>query len=658
MGAGERLRDACHFSQAMRIVSKFKVAVLVPALIAVVSGTAIGFQNHALQTAQENYIKVRDIISSINFLSNLAYSYMLHQEERPKQQFLDKHQKITQLISEIECRDLDQREALAMVENDVENMRKLFFSMVFHYEHHHADEKEITVREEGEHLGGELLATASQTVENGLALARHVNDLITSIQRELNRFVMTLIVGVTVVLTFILAGTMKTISVSLTKLAKGAEKIGSGDLDHRIGMRESDELGDLARAFDKMTEQLSHSYSELRESEERLRNSEETLRLAIEATSLGTFDFYPRTGELEWSELTKRHFGLPPEAHVDYQVFLAGLHPDDRERVNGIVQGLIQPDDGELYDIEFRTTGLQDGRERWLTVRGRTILNHQGELIRFIGATLDITERKRNQEQLQRMKDELEEKVEERTRELIETQRKYLHAEKLSAIGKLSASIAHEFNNPLQAIMTILKGLSHSGLDENDRKMLEMALSECERVKKLIRDLQNFYRPSSEKKEFVHVHKLLDSLLLLLKSEFRRRGISVELAYAERLPLISAVADQLKQVFLNLLSNAIEACPRSGGVITILTRKEDGSIVIAVKDTGVGIKPEDIDRIFQPFYTTKSAIKGTGLGLSVSYGIVKKHGGKIQVESEPGQGAIFTILLPIKEESEIEDKVW
>ena len=642
----------------MKIVNKLKTAVLLPALIAAVAGIAIGFQNQALQTAQDNSIKARDIILSTNQLNNLAYSFMLHQEERPKQQFLAKHQTITRLIPEIQCSDIDQRQTLAMIENDVDAMKKLFVRMVFNYERLKADEENVTVMEAGERLGGQLLAAASQTVNNGLTLAKRFDERIASIQNILNGFILALIVSVTVLLAFILAGTMKTISASLTRLVRGAEKIGSGDLDHRIGMTETNEIGDLARAFDRMTEQLSRSYSELQESEDRLRNSEETLRLAIEATSLGTFDFYPRTGKLVWSELARRHCGLSPEAPVDYQVFLSGLHPDDRERVHLIVQAVLKGKGEGVYKTEYRTIGIEDGIERWLSARGRAFFDERGEPVRFLGATLDITERIRDQQQLQRMKDELEDRVKERTHELVETQKRYLHAEKLSAIGKLSASIAHEFNNPLQAIMTILKGLRSSGLDAVDRRMLETAISECERIKKLIGDLRSFYRPSSERKEFVDVHKLLDSLLLLLKSEFRRRGISVELAYAERLPLVFVVADQIKQVFLNLLSNAAEACPHSGGVITIGTREENDGIAIAVKDTGVGIKPEGMNHLFQPFYTTKSAIKGTGLGLSVSYGIVKNHGGEIRVESEPGQGAVFTVLLPLKEEPDMGSKVW
>ena len=144
------------------------------------------------------------------------------------------------------------------------------------------------------------------------------------------------------------------------------------------------------------------------------------------------------------------------------------------------------------------------------------------------------------------------------------------------------------------------------------------------------------------------VHKSIDSLLLLRKNDFKSKRISVVLNYAERLPQIMAIPDQIKQVFLNLLTNAADACIQPGGVITISTWQEEERIAMAIKDTGIGIKPEKMDLIFQPFYTTKPEVKGTGLGLSVCHGIVQNHQGEIRVESQPGKGATFTVLLPIK----------
>ncbi len=253
------------------------------------------------------------------------------------------------------------------------------------------------------------------------------------------------------------------------------------------------------------------------------------------------------------------------------------------------------------------------------------------------------------EEKLQALRLNLEMLVEKRTLELQETQKQYLHAEKLSAIGRLSASIAHEFNNPLQGVMTIISGIKkYVPLEKTETEMVDLALQECQRMKNLLLSLKDFNRPSSGRKTSMDINKSLDAIMILQKSDFNNKKISVVLNYAKDLPEIQAVSDQIKQVFLNLLTNAADAC-QGGGVITVSTWQEKDSVAVAIKDNGVGIKPEEIELIFQPFFTTKPEVKGTGLGLSISYGIIKKHHGEIRVESQPGQGATFTVLLPLKE---------
>jgi PAS domain S-box-containing protein len=347
------------------------------------------------------------------------------------------------------------------------------------------------------------------------------------------------------------------------------------------------------------------------------------------------------------------------------EIFSAGaekLFGYRQDEVLGRSLGLIFPDavrhvlpgqlkrlgQGEAMQSFDATLVRQSGDCFPAVVSIHPFARHHGRFTKVVGGFRDISELMRVQNQLQTMNDELERRVEQRTRELQETQRQYLHAEKLSAIGKLSASVAHEFNNPLQAILSILKGLKRRAiLEEEDRLLLDAAIGESDRIKQLIRQLQDFNRPSSDRKAVVDVHQSLNSLLLLHKSDFKGKRISVELDYAERLPHILAVPDQIKQVFLNLLANAADACRPAGGRIIVRTREVAGQVAVSIEDNGIGIAPEHMDLIFQPFFTTKPEVKGTGLGLSVSYGIVKNHQGEIQVESRHGAGATFTVLLPV-----------
>ena len=368
--------------------------------------------------------------------------------------------------------------------------------------------------------------------------------------------------------------------------------------------------------------------------------AEEKFQIAFKSAPIGILLSNSESIVLDCNDCCAAIFGAQRENYLGMNL-LAEI-PDGPVRQN-LANAIA---DGQLHKYEGPYVSIITGKILQLSISTEKVA---ADL--FITLFQDITERKKFEMQLQTLNDELERRVEQRTLELQETQSQYLHAEKLSAIGKLSASIAHEFNSPLQSVMTVLKGLKKTtALEEVDKNLLDLAIGESERMKNLIRSLQSFNRPSSDRKVFMDVHESLESILLLIKHDLSYKKISVVLNFAARLPQVLAVKDQIKQVFLNLLSNAADACQEHGRVITISTWQVKERVAVAIKDNGFGIEPEKMDQIFQPFYSTKPEVKGTGLGLSICHGIIQNHHGEIRAVSQPGEGSTFTILLPINGE--------
>lgn len=226
------------------------------------------------------------------------------------------------------------------------------------------------------------------------------------------------------------------------------------------------------------------------------------------------------------------------------------------------------------------------------------------------------------------------------------TQEQLLQSEKLAAMGRLISQIAHELNNPLYGIMNTLELLKTEVPPQSKRRrILEMALSETVRLTDLLRKMLSFSRPDEEQKQPVDINVVLDEILLLVRKQLHENSIKISTSFEGDLARVYASKNQLRQVFLNMISNARDAMPE-GGTLTIRTKSNRDNIHVEVIDTGVGIREEHMNKIFDAFFTTKEGVKGIGLGLSVCYGFVKEHGGDIKVTSKRGEGTAFTIILP------------
>ena len=236
-------------------------------------------------------------------------------------------------------------------------------------------------------------------------------------------------------------------------------------------------------------------------------------------------------------------------------------------------------------------------------------------------------------------------------RELREIQQALLLSEKLAAMGRLTSQIAHELNNPIYGIMNTLELLKTEIPPESKRRrILDLSLSEIQRLSEMLRNMLSFSKPEEEKRRPIKIDELIEGILLVMEKQMRESNIQVEISFNPDIPEIMASTNQMRQVMLNILKNAKEAMPK-GGTLTVRTSREDNRVLIHIQDTGMGVPEENRDKIFEAFFTTKQKVKGVGLGLSVCYGIIKDHGGDIKVESEEGKGTTFIISLPVESQS-------
>jgi PAS domain S-box-containing protein len=384
-----------------------------------------------------------------------------------------------------------------------------------------------------------------------------------------------------------------------------------------------------------------------REREAKLRESQERLHLATEAADIGTFDFFPSTGELQFSDRSRQMFGIPPEVKVTYETYVESVHPDDRHIVHETVEKVRQPGTTGRFDLEYRTIGVADGKERWVAERGRALVDATGRVTRFIGTMLEITERKNAEILLQRAKNEAEEANRSKDRFL--------------------AMLSHELRTPLTPVlMTIASLRREPNLSDDLRRDLEVLQRNVELEALLIDDLLDLTRIAHGKLELrsdaVDIHSTIEHALSISAGDITSKGIRVIRRFEAHEHHCWADPARLQQVFWNLIKNSAKFTP-TGGQLEISTRNNDRhQIIVEVSDSGIGIDPSLMPRIFDAFEQGGGVITsrygGLGLGLAISKRVVDLHSGTIEARSEgPGRGATFIVTLNAMETSLLEGPV-
>lgn len=416
------------------------------------------------------------------------------------------------------------------------------------------------------------------------------------------------------------------------------------------------------------------------------RRSEQALRIAsqvVNASSVVCFRWRAAPG---WPAIFVSDnialWGYSVEELLDGSVpFSTLVHPDDLTRVLDEVTRHTRSG-GHAYDQEYRVL-TADQQVLWVADRTHVLRNAQGEVEFYDGVLTDITERKRQEQELAR--NLADQRV--LNKRLEEAHNQLLQSEKMASIGQLAAGIAHELNNPigfvhsnlgtlegyLRDVMEIIdaydRAAAELGADsphcaaiarlkeERDfdfvRQDIVQLMSESreglDRVRKIVQDLKIFSHVSEQDWQWADLHQGLDSTLNIVWNELKYKCKVVK-EYSE-LPKVYCLISQLNQVFLNLLVNAGHAIEKQGTITLRTSLRAEDTVCIEVIDTGKGIAPEHLSRVFEPFFTTKPVGQGTGLGLSLSYGIVDKHHGRIEVDSQLGIGTTFRVILPIRPET-------
>jgi PAS domain S-box-containing protein len=292
---------------------------------------------------------------------------------------------------------------------------------------------------------------------------------------------------------------------------------------------------------------------------------------------------------------------------------------------------------------------LPKGRKLLLSMNAAPLFDADGRIDGVVVSVNDITEQARLHEELQQYTAGLEQRVSERTAELEASQVALLQAERLAIVGKLASSLTHEISNPLQSVIGCLGLAEEARVEGQDvDEYLQIALTELRRVARIVARLRNLGRPPSVLvvKEPTDLDALLDQAVGLCRKKCQEQGIQIEHRVEGSLPLLELVPDQIEQVLLNLMLNAIDAMPDGGRLsIHISSSETPVGVWISFADTGAGIPADVLSHIFDPFYSTKP--ENLGLGLSICQDIVEAHGGHISGESQPGQGSRFTVWLPV-----------
>jgi PAS domain S-box-containing protein len=412
---------------------------------------------------------------------------------------------------------------------------------------------------------------------------------------------------------------------------RGIELVGLHKDGHPLPIAIS--LGELNTNGHRVFTAFIRDISEQKRAEESLRRAHRYLTQAERLARMGTFAWeVPARKALYLSEEWYRIYGFDPKnGPPTWEQFLERIHPEDRPRLQATSARAIA--ERSEYDVEFRIL-VPRSPIKFLHAVGEPVLNPSGELVQFVGVVMDVTERKRAEEERER---------------LHRAQADLSHINRISTMGELTASLAHEIKQPIGAAVTNAEAclrLLHRDrpdIPEAQEAAQEM-VKDARRAADIIDRVRTLYQKGTSQLNEVDINEVIEEIVAMMQNEANRKSIAIRTDFAQKPPKVMADRVQIQQVLMNLMLNGIEAMQGTSGELAVKSRVDGGQLSILVSDTGVGLPTANAEQIFDPFFTTKP--QGTGLGLAIARSIVEAHGGRIWAVPNSGRGAAFHLTLP------------
>lgn len=472
-----------------------------------------------------------------------------------------------------------------------------------------------------ESLSAELVDTTSRDLHNKRSEAARRIDR----AQKRTLFILTGVGGLTIVVAALLGfAVTQTITRPLRSLVDGASALARGEFGHHVPVQGRDELAHLSRVFNQTTIRLQQLYENLGRSEQELRDVINAVPAHVwRASCDGEVDFI--------NERLQQFVGVPLEDILGWNL-QSVLHSDDRARFVAEWQAAVKNERQNEDEVRMRRA---DGTYCWFLIRNVPLRNEAGNIVKWYGTGIEIADRKRAEEERQR---------------LHQVEADLAHLNRISMMGELAASLAHEIRQPIAAAAANATACVR-WLDRETPDIDKAALSasriasDVTRAVDIIERVRSLYQGDRGKREPVDVNKIIQEMIVLLRDAANRKSISLSTELDSGLPMMVADRVQLQQVLMNLMLNGIDAMKGTEGDLIVTSRRtEDGQILIAVRDSGCGLPLDGRERLFEAFFTTKQ--QGTGMGLSISRRIVESHGGSLWASSNAGRGATFQFTLP------------